>query len=176
MQNDPKSILFDGFEMAFMGMLRKYGQTAPIAVYDYAKCIQILMDRDGMGQDDAIEWLEFNTLGAYIGEYTPVMLLRCNLSEFIEECDDTHNCQEDHDYGDEHPSHEKDIIDEMTTEERHFLDEAIHNFALNFMKYVREVDTSLYNRAKQYAIDYSGNDVITFNDDENKGEKNETGD
>ena len=87
-----------------------------------------------------------------------------------------HNCQEDHDYGDEHPSHEKDIIDEMTTEERHFLDEAIHNFALNFMKYVREVDTSLYSRARQYAIDYSGNDVITFNDDENKGEKNETGD
>ena len=65
--------------------------------------------------------------------------------------------------------------EEMTEEEQQMVDDAIQNFALNFIKYVREVDSSLYSRAKQYAADYSGNAVVEFIDDD-KGETNENGD
>lgn len=171
MQSDPKPILFDGFEKAFMGVLRRNGQTAPIAIYDYGRCMEILMDRDGMEEDEAVEWLEVNTLGAYLGESTPAMVFRCTLKELSEECDmDVGN--DDRDYGDEH---QPDDEDEITEEEQQMVDEAIQNFALNFIKYVREVDSSLYSRAKQYAADFSGNAVVEFIDD-GEGDENENGD
>jgi hypothetical protein len=62
----------------------------------------------------------------------------------------------------------------MTEEEQELVDEAIQNFALNFMRYVKEVDTSLYNRAKQYASDYSGNAVVEFVDLDEGDSKKET--
>jgi hypothetical protein len=42
-----------------------------IAVYNYDACIQILMDRDGMSEEDAVEFMDFNVLQAWIGPYTP---------------------------------------------------------------------------------------------------------
>ncbi len=168
MQNDnPKPILFDGFEKAFMGMLRRYGEDVPIALYDYGHCMQILMDRDGMQEDDAIEWLEVNNLGAYLGESTPAMVFRCNLKEFKRECGIDED-QGGRDCGDEHTP-EEEANDAMTKEEYRLFEDAIRNFAHNFMKYVREVDETLYIRAKQYASDYSGNAVIEFIDDDQKG-------
>ena len=68
------------------------------------------------------------------------------------------------------------VADVKNAERALFLvDEAIQNFALNFIKYVREVDASLYSRAKQYAADYSGNAVVEFIDD-GEGDENENGD
>jgi hypothetical protein len=32
------------------------------------------MDRDGMSHDEAIEYLEFNTVGAWCGENTPAWI------------------------------------------------------------------------------------------------------
>jgi len=36
--------------------------------------IGILMDRDGMSEDDAVEFFDFNVLGAYVGERTPIFV------------------------------------------------------------------------------------------------------
>lgn len=77
-------ILYPDFEGAFLGTLRKFGQTIPVAVYDYEKCLDILV-KQGMDVIDAYEWLEVNTLGGYLGEGTPVMLNRCTIQEFEEE-------------------------------------------------------------------------------------------
>jgi hypothetical protein len=33
-----------------------------VAVYDYDKCIDILMERDGMTEEEAIEWLDDNII------------------------------------------------------------------------------------------------------------------
>lgn len=41
-------------------------------IYDVDKCVRILMERDGMGADEAMEFLAFNTFGAYVGEQTPI--------------------------------------------------------------------------------------------------------
>ena len=162
MSEQDKTMLFDGFEKAFLGILRRCGQSIPIAIYDYGRCMDILMERDGMEEDEAVEWIEHNSIGAWVGDGTPAMLFRCGLSELAEECDLPLAKNNERDYGDEDPNIDND--DDMTEEEQELVDEAIQNFALNFMRYVKEVDTSLYTRAKQYASDYSGNAVVEFVD------------
>ena len=42
--------------------------------YDYDKCVQVFVDRDGMSLEDAEEYFQFNVLGAYVGDRTPVFL------------------------------------------------------------------------------------------------------
>jgi hypothetical protein len=158
MNNDNTPILLKGFEKAFMGVLRRYGLSVAVPLYDYNKCLEILMQRDGMDEDEASEWLETNTLGGWNGEGTPGMIFRCTLREMMDECDLPRDNLEDEDYGDVDESKE----DDLTEEQQKHLEDAISNFSLNFMRYIREVEPSLFLRAKQYAADYSGNKMIEF--------------
>jgi hypothetical protein len=68
-----EALLADGFEDAFIGMAERCSQPA-IAVYDAGHCIRILMERDGMNLNEAVEFLDFNVLGAWLGENTPAFL------------------------------------------------------------------------------------------------------
>ncbi len=36
------------------------------------KCIDVLIQNDGLEEDEAVEFFEFNTRGAYVGEKTPI--------------------------------------------------------------------------------------------------------
>jgi hypothetical protein len=69
-ENDIEAILADGFEDAFIGFAERCGSGA-VAVYDFANAVKVLMGRDGMGEEEAEEYLHFNVLGAYAGEQTP---------------------------------------------------------------------------------------------------------
>jgi hypothetical protein len=62
--------LADGFEDAFMGIAESF-RSKPKALYNSEKCIDVLMERDGMSYEDAMEFFSFNVEQAYIGEYTP---------------------------------------------------------------------------------------------------------
>ena len=64
------ALLAEGFSEALIGMGNRF--TYDVAVYDYAKCIEILA-RD-MSPDDAEEYFEFNVIDAYVGEHTPVFV------------------------------------------------------------------------------------------------------
>jgi hypothetical protein len=66
---DPDLLLADGFDDALIGYVQKFNQTA--ALYDRQKCIEILMKRDGMTDEEADEFFEFNVVGAFVGDYTP---------------------------------------------------------------------------------------------------------
>ena len=44
------------------------------AIYSAAAVIQVYIDRDGMSEEDACEFFEFNTTGAYVGVNTPIFL------------------------------------------------------------------------------------------------------
>ena len=46
------------------------------AIEDFEKMVQILMRRDKMSRDEAVEFLDFNTLGCWSGAGTPVVLHR----------------------------------------------------------------------------------------------------
>ena len=73
--HNEEAVLADGFDEAFIGMVERCGLPAPVVLYDKGKCIQILIDRDGMTYEDAEEFFDFNVTGAWVGEYTPMFLL-----------------------------------------------------------------------------------------------------
>ena len=66
-------LLADGFNDALIGNGHRCGQP-DIAVYDQAKCIELLMTRDGMTDEEAVEFFEFNVVGAWVGEQTPIFV------------------------------------------------------------------------------------------------------
>ena len=64
----------DGFDEAFTGVTEFFPENLPRAVYSYEKCVDILMQRDGMDREEALEYMEFNVTGAYVGKQTPVFV------------------------------------------------------------------------------------------------------
>lgn len=67
---DENVLLADGFEGAFIGIGRQFGK--PIAIYDRTKCIEILMEE--MTYEEAEEYFQYNTEGAWVGDQTPIFL------------------------------------------------------------------------------------------------------
>ena len=63
-------LLADGFDEALIGHA---AGMEPRAVYDYDRCIDVLVE-DGMDREGALEYFEFNTVGAHVGEQTPVFV------------------------------------------------------------------------------------------------------
>ena len=61
----------DGLDGAIIGIGERCGQE-DILVYDVAKVIDILMQRDGMNYDEAHEFFSYNIVGAWHGEKTPI--------------------------------------------------------------------------------------------------------
>ena len=70
---DPNTLYADGFEDALIGL--GWQHTKLIAIYDYDKCVEILILREDMTHEEAIEWMEYNVVGSYLGEYTPIFML-----------------------------------------------------------------------------------------------------
>ena len=73
-------LLADGFEGAFIGVSTRCGQPT-LAVYDANKCLQILIDRDDMNHEEALEYFNFNVIGAWVGDETPLFLESMSLIE-----------------------------------------------------------------------------------------------
>jgi hypothetical protein len=66
-----EALVWDGFDEALIGYGQRCGLES-VAIYDYEKMIEILME--DMTVDEAHEYLEYNVLGAFIGEYTPIIV------------------------------------------------------------------------------------------------------
>jgi hypothetical protein len=70
----------DSFDDALIGFVWPLDTGVKVAVYDRNKCIEILQEGDGMSEEDAIEFFEFNVSGAYVGPQTPMFVDRCGES------------------------------------------------------------------------------------------------
>ena len=65
--HDEEGLLFaDGFDDAIIGIC----PNSLRIVYSRSKCIKILMK--DMTEEDAIDFAEYNTFNAYVGEKTPI--------------------------------------------------------------------------------------------------------
>ena len=71
---NPEAMMADGFDDAILGMCISFG-AEPLVAYDYEKCLNILMERDGMERTEAIDFMEFNVIGSYVGLNTPVFIM-----------------------------------------------------------------------------------------------------
>lgn len=68
---NPDALYADGLEDAAIGYtLNTHGEH--VVVYDYDVCVEVLVSRDGMTPEEADEYLEFNTLCAYVGPHGPL--------------------------------------------------------------------------------------------------------
>jgi len=70
-EDNPEALWPDGFDGAYLGVARRCGQPT-LATFSVEKALRILMDRDGMTQEEADEFFEFNVVGAWMGEGTPI--------------------------------------------------------------------------------------------------------
>jgi hypothetical protein len=72
---DGENLLFaDGYDEAILGIGVRNGEE--IVVYDAAKIARILSRRDGMTTDEVEEFMEYNIIGAWMGDRTPLYLRR----------------------------------------------------------------------------------------------------
>jgi hypothetical protein len=58
-----------------MGIAERCSQPA-LVVYDPEKMIDIMVKRDGMTEEEASEFFDFNILGAWVGPHTPLFFWR----------------------------------------------------------------------------------------------------
>ena len=73
-EQNPEALTADGFEDAIIGVTVNHHHPM-VVVYDYRKCVEILVSQ-GMTDEEAEEYLSFNTLGAYVGEHGPLYMER----------------------------------------------------------------------------------------------------
>lgn len=71
-EHDDRALFIDGHDNAIIGVGQRCGQLA-LAVYDNAVIRANLM-AEGMDETDAIEFFEFNILGAWHGAHTPILV------------------------------------------------------------------------------------------------------
>ena len=64
----------EAFDEAIIGLASRADGLLVVA-YDYMTCLEVVM-RDGMGREDAEEYFEFNVIGAWSGDGTPVFVDR----------------------------------------------------------------------------------------------------
>ena len=82
MEDENIVILADGLEDAFIGIAESFGGKQH-ACYSYDKVIEILMNMN-MSYDEAVEYYEYNILGAFYKDNMPFFLDLMNFSEFKE--------------------------------------------------------------------------------------------
>lgn len=71
---DDGLMLLDDLDDAFIGVTRRCGEST-VAVYSWERIAEILVERDGMDYDEAAEFIDYNILGAWMGEQTPMILI-----------------------------------------------------------------------------------------------------
>jgi hypothetical protein len=64
----------DGFDDAIIGYSQRINDPI-LAVYSWDLMVKVLMERDGMSDEEAMEYIDFNCLGAWVGEQTPIIVL-----------------------------------------------------------------------------------------------------
>ena len=74
----------DGYEEAIVGsaMVWQEQEQVEVLIYDGLRIVEILVERDGMSADEAVEFIEFNMIGGYVGPAMPIIFFPYG------ECDD----------------------------------------------------------------------------------------
>ena len=71
-EENQKAIIFDDMDSAIIGIAYKNDLT--ILAYSYSKCLDIFMHRDGMSEEESIDFFAYNVAGGYLGEHQPIII------------------------------------------------------------------------------------------------------
>ena len=72
----------DGFDDAIIGIGERCGKD-PLVVYSVEKCLEILRSQ-GMDETEAQEYFNFNVLGSWAGEGTPMWMWEADIDTITE--------------------------------------------------------------------------------------------
>ena len=85
---DEKMVKADGFEDAIIGVGGRINMPE-VLIYSYNKCVKILMKRDNFTHEEAIDWMNYNVVGSWVGETTPIFVHEIpsdqKIDEFLED-------------------------------------------------------------------------------------------
>lgn len=70
---NPSALVCDGFDEAIIGIAERIG-LGPVIAYNVEKMLDIMIERDGMTYEEAREYFDFNIIGAWMGEFTPIFI------------------------------------------------------------------------------------------------------
>jgi hypothetical protein len=68
------ALLMDGFDEALIGFSQRINEPL-LAVYSWEKMMDICIERDGMDDEEAEEYISYNCIGAWVGEQTPIIVM-----------------------------------------------------------------------------------------------------
>ena len=68
-------ITYDNLDEAIIGQASVWdgGDKVERVIYDGEKIVDLLMG-DGMKEVEALEWIEYNIEGGYLGKHTPIIM------------------------------------------------------------------------------------------------------
>ena len=72
-ENDMAKTKVVGHDDAIIGMGNSFGRDS-VLIYSVEKIIDKLIDRDGMNDEDAMEFFSYNIAGSYNGSGMPIFL------------------------------------------------------------------------------------------------------
>ena len=85
---EEKLVKADGLEDAIIGVGSRMNMP-DVLIYSYNKCVKIFMEKEGWTHEEAIEWMDFNVVGAWVGDTTPIFVHEIpsdqKIDEFLEE-------------------------------------------------------------------------------------------
>jgi hypothetical protein len=73
MFDDVELIRYDGLDDAIIGVAERIN-LQPVLAYDTLKVIELLMEQFECDDTDAWEFFEYNILGGWLGEGTPIFI------------------------------------------------------------------------------------------------------
>ena len=85
---DERLVKANGLEDAIIGVGSRMNMP-DVLIYSYNKCVKIFMEKEGWTHEEAVEWMDFNVVGAWVGETTPIFVHEIpsdqKIDEFLEE-------------------------------------------------------------------------------------------
>lgn len=69
---NPEALLADGLDPGLIGYAEI--EQGFVAVYSVARCMKYIAERDGIDEDDALEHLDVNVRGSFLGDFTPLFV------------------------------------------------------------------------------------------------------
>ena len=66
-------IKYNNLDDAIVGVTDDVVSSEKRYIYDYNKCVESLIAK-GETEQDAIDWIDYNVLGSYLGKDTPIIM------------------------------------------------------------------------------------------------------
>ena len=84
MMETTRMMIAEGFDAALIGYAWSRDSERVVTAYSVQKCLEILMERDGMTEEQASEYFQYNVEGTLLGDATPIWVWEATVEQVRE--------------------------------------------------------------------------------------------